>query len=309
MILVNVSFGILAMLPQGWLFMLLIILIESLILSKVLQFRWVSWPIYLRVLVSNAVSGLVGFFASLKLNGGWWLVIWFPWVSDNEVRDGDLTQLWLVYSIAFLLTLLIEIPINKWFLKKYPTRQTIKATLVANVASYVLGTLILYSYSFGLIRPLESEDAYPINNNFRRFTELLNESKEDLIKNLKEDYKITEVESEVRNKDSVRLSFNTNPVESFNLFITNDTLRYFVFAHYNARNMELTNSLSKQFAFDSLSSLQGEILENYPNEHRSAVSLFKDKKNSLGYLVVDYKEDSGRYATMVVWKLKNRTTK
>jgi len=154
MILVNVSFGIYAFFPQGWIFMAFIILIESIIVSRQLTQNWRDLSIYGRVTISNVVSGIVGILASLKLNGGWWLVVWFPWVSDNEVRLDNKNQIYgllILYGLAFLLTLLIELPLNRFLLKKYPARLTIKTSLIANLVSYAIGTVVLYSYSFGLI--------------------------------------------------------------------------------------------------------------------------------------------------------------
>lgn len=153
MIFGNVSFGIFAFMPQGWIFMAFIILIESLIISRQLTQDWKDLAIYGRVTISNVVSGVVGILASLKLNGGWWLVVWFPWVSDNEVRldnPNDIQGLLILYGLAFILTLLIELPLNKFLFKKYPTRLTLKSSLIANIASYLIGTIVLYSYS-GLI--------------------------------------------------------------------------------------------------------------------------------------------------------------
>ena len=154
MIFGNVSFGIFAFMPQGWIFMVFIILIESVIISRQLTKNWGDLAIYGRVTISNVVSGVVGILASLKLNGGWWLVVWFPWVSDNEVRldnKNDIYGLLILYGLAFLLTLLIELPLNRFLFKKYPTRLTIKSSLIANLVSYAIGTVVLYSYSFGLI--------------------------------------------------------------------------------------------------------------------------------------------------------------
>jgi len=83
MIILNVSFGIYAFLPQGWIFMIAIILIECLILSNLLAKNWVDLAVFTTVTIANVCSGIVGFAGSMALNGGWWLVVWFPWVSEN----------------------------------------------------------------------------------------------------------------------------------------------------------------------------------------------------------------------------------
>lgn len=155
MTLLNVSFGILAFLPQGWLFMAFIILIESLLLSKFLSHKWFKKRIYGIVTFSNVVSGVIGIIISLILNGGWWLVVWFPWVSNNEVfyfSDNSSEVLkWLAvyYLCAFILTIILETITNWLFLKKqYKTEKILKATLLVNIISYAIGSIVLYSYSF-----------------------------------------------------------------------------------------------------------------------------------------------------------------
>ncbi len=150
MILLNVSFGIYAFLPQGWIFMIVIILIESLGLSYLLKRDWKNIKIYKAVVVSNLVSGIIGIIGSMKLNGGWWLVVWFPWVSDNEVNGNDgIKALAIFYFVAFVLTIIIEGVINYLMLKKdYSKRNIITRTVIVNIISYTIGTLAMYSYSF-----------------------------------------------------------------------------------------------------------------------------------------------------------------
>lgn len=155
MTLLNVSFGIFAFLPQGWLFMAFVILIECLFLSKFLNHKWLDKRIYCVIAASNVISGLVGIVVSMILNGGWWLVIWFPWVSNKEVFDFSdnstevLRWLTIYYLCAFILTILLETITNWLFLKKqYETKKIIKTTLLVNIISYIIGSIVLYSYSF-----------------------------------------------------------------------------------------------------------------------------------------------------------------
>lgn len=152
MIPFNVSFGIFAFLPQGWLFMLFVIFIEGSLLSKSLTGSWKQKKFYRVSLVTNVVSGIAGFLLSMALNGGWWLVIWIPWVSRNEVniftRTG-LINLVIYYTLAFVLTIVIETVINLLLLKKqYNSIRIIKTTLAVNLISYLIGSIVLYSYSF-----------------------------------------------------------------------------------------------------------------------------------------------------------------
>lgn len=152
MIQLNVSFGIFAFLPQGWIFMICVILMECLLLSKFLESKWKVSQIYKTVTVSNIISGIAGIIISLKLNGGWWLVVWFPWVSNNEVNLNNRESLeWIIvfYVGAFVLSILIESLINWLFLRKiYHTKSILLSTLWINMISYIIGSIVLYSYSF-----------------------------------------------------------------------------------------------------------------------------------------------------------------
>ena len=152
MIPLNVSFGILAFLPMGWLFMAFIILGEAFLMSLYLIRKPLNKKISLSATVANAVSGAVGIITSLELNGGWWLVVWFPWVSDNEVdihNQEELLALVLYYVIALILSVLIELLVNHLMLRKlYPFRKTLIATLIANAFSYVLGAVLIWLLCF-----------------------------------------------------------------------------------------------------------------------------------------------------------------
>ena len=147
MIPLNVSFGIYAFLPMGWLFMAFVILGEGFLMSWYLTGKKFEKKTYLTAALSNIVSGAVGIITTLELNGGWWLVVWFPWVSKHEVDIHDpqsLRTLVLFYFVALILSVLIELLINHLMLqKRYPFRKTLHATLIANAFSYVLGAVLI----------------------------------------------------------------------------------------------------------------------------------------------------------------------
>ena len=147
MLPLNVSFGIFAFLPMGWLFMAFIILGEAFLMSWYLIGKKFDKKIYLTATVSNIISGAVGIITTLELNGGWWLVVWFPWVSKHEVDIHDpqgLSGLIVYYAVALVLSVLIELLVNHLMLRKrYPFRKTLHATLTANAFSYVLGAVLI----------------------------------------------------------------------------------------------------------------------------------------------------------------------
>ena len=152
MIPLNVSFGIFAFLPMGWLFMAFIILGEGFLMSRYLIRKKFDKKIYLTATVSNIVSGVIGIITTLELNGGWWLVVWFPWVSKHEVDIHDpqsLGALVLYYVSALILSVLIELLVNHLMLRKrYPFKKTLHATLIANAFSYVLGAVLIVLLCF-----------------------------------------------------------------------------------------------------------------------------------------------------------------
>ena len=147
MLPLNVSFGIYAFLPMGWLFMAFVMLGEGFLMSWHLIRKKFNKRIYLTAALSNIVSGAVGIITSLALNGGWWLVVWFPWVSKHEVDIRDpqsLLVLVLFYVVALILSVLIELLVNHLMLqKRYPFKKTLHATLIANAFSYILGAVLI----------------------------------------------------------------------------------------------------------------------------------------------------------------------
>jgi hypothetical protein len=155
-LLANVSFGILAFMPLGWLFMAAIIVLESIVLSRLHDGRWWHTKTALTAAAANVASGVIGLGLSLWLNGGWWLVVWMPWVSDNEVNwasRASLLKLTIYYLVAFVLSVVIEALIEQLLLRKRsPWARIWRFCLLANVLSYLLGSIAMYSWSFGLWR-------------------------------------------------------------------------------------------------------------------------------------------------------------
>ena len=151
-LLLNVSFGILILMPQGWMIMILIMMQESIITSELLCKRILEGRITATVVLANIISGLFGIIITLILNGGWWLVVWFPWVSSHEIDfslPNALTGFIIYYIVAFVLSVFIELLINYSMLGKiYPAKKIFRTTLLANLASYLFGSIIIYSLGF-----------------------------------------------------------------------------------------------------------------------------------------------------------------
>jgi hypothetical protein len=152
--LLNVSFGIYAFLPLGWMFMAFIILLECWMNSELLLDELFNKKIWVSTTITNIISGLIGIGLSMILNGGWWLVVWMPWVSKNEIdlsNPKELMAISIYYGIAFILTVLIEFNLNFLFLKSvYTKKKILRTTILSNVMSYIFGSFIMYIYSFYL---------------------------------------------------------------------------------------------------------------------------------------------------------------
>ena len=127
-------------------------MLTNAIQSKFLEKKWIDKKLYKVAILSNLVSGITGIAISMMLNGGWWLVVWFPWVSDHEVdihNRKSLEWITLFYVCAFVLSIIIETLIN-WLLlrKKYSPKKIFVSTFWVNVISYLIGSVALYTYSF-----------------------------------------------------------------------------------------------------------------------------------------------------------------
>ena len=151
--LLNVSFGFFVFTPYGLIFIAFVIIMEGLYFSKKLDKTWTEEKIFYSVFKSNFISGLLGIIISMKLNGGWKLVVWFPWVSGKETDFSTYSGRFDIISLyigAFILTIIMEGFTNWIFLRKlYETKKILKLTLIANIISYAIGSLVLYSFSFG----------------------------------------------------------------------------------------------------------------------------------------------------------------
>jgi len=133
--------------PQGWIFMILIILLETVVMSKVMTGKRFNQRICATAFVSNIVSGIAGIITSMNINGGWWLVVWFPWVTSHEVNVKNGYQLLGIityFLVALIASVLIEWGVNHLMLRKhYKPKSILKGTLMANAVSYSLSILIL----------------------------------------------------------------------------------------------------------------------------------------------------------------------
>lgn len=151
----SASFGKYATMPMGWIFMVCIIIFEAVLMSKILKPRKFDFGIMFSSAISNVASGAIGAAVSKAINDGWMLIIWFPWVSQLEVDTTNTNSLFefaLYLAAAFIGTVFIEVIINSILLRRnYYFKTVMRATIITNVISYIIGCLIIYSYSFSFI--------------------------------------------------------------------------------------------------------------------------------------------------------------
>ncbi|MFP4697871.1 MAG: hypothetical protein ACLFMO_04100 [Eubacteriales bacterium] len=130
---------------------LVVLVLESFLMSKYIEKKRFNKKITLTTVISNIISGIIGVFLSLAYNGGWWLVCWFPWVSRNEVRFEDTSNFIIYFIVALILSIVIELVVNMIVLcKKYRVTQIAKGTLLANIISNGIVITVMYIISFSL---------------------------------------------------------------------------------------------------------------------------------------------------------------
>ncbi len=113
-------------------------LLEATIFARRLDGRSCSLRCLAAAVAANAVSGVAGVMLSLAANGGWWLVVWVPWVSANEVGAGQLPELVAYLIAAFALSVLLEWPVVALCVRGAGAARVLRTTLFANAVSTVL---------------------------------------------------------------------------------------------------------------------------------------------------------------------------
>lgn len=153
MLLYTASFGKYASHPLGWFVILLVIIAEGIIMSQFLENKKFEPRIMFPCCVSNIVSAIAGAMLSKVVNNGWMLVIWFPWVSSVDI-DINISGSFLTFITtlvgAFIVTVIIEVILNRMMIKSRRFKRVMSATVLANVISYVVACFFLYVYSFNL---------------------------------------------------------------------------------------------------------------------------------------------------------------
>jgi hypothetical protein len=145
LMLANVSFGILAFHPIGWSLMLAVIAVEAVMLRRFSGADAATSRMFLVSAVANGVSGAVGLAVSLWLNGGWWLVVWVPWVTANEVVRSQWPELAVYMAIAFALSVAIETAVTKAMLPNISPGRVAAVVATMNLMTSLLLMAVFWS--------------------------------------------------------------------------------------------------------------------------------------------------------------------
>ncbi len=136
--LANVSFGIMVFHPIGWILMGLVIVIEALLLRRRLGGEPWRHNFLAISAIANAASGLLGLLLSLTLTSGWWLVLWIPWVTANEVSRRQLGEFLPFLALTFAASVVVEWAVVVKLLPAQAAARILRVELMANLASSVL---------------------------------------------------------------------------------------------------------------------------------------------------------------------------
>jgi hypothetical protein len=126
----------------GWIFLVFVILLEGMILSKRLFAQALEKRCLAAALVSNLVTTVAGYLVFDEEKRGGHV---FSWIPVDEYRGSILIfQTLFLFLACFLMSVLLEAVVNSLLLKEHkPWRQVARATLRANIITYVAAALVL----------------------------------------------------------------------------------------------------------------------------------------------------------------------
>jgi len=151
MILFDVAVGIYLPYLWGWVFLFVVIVTESVVLSWFLDRLWYNRRIYLIVFYSNIITTIIGYLLfnqndpfskthnlGILISG---IPIYVHW------WDVDETNIIKVLSFTFLITIVVESIFNMFFLRKFRFYERVfYGTLLANFITYVFISFVMFSY-------------------------------------------------------------------------------------------------------------------------------------------------------------------
>lgn len=135
----------------GWIFLIVVVLIESILLSIILNKTLFNKKTTTIVMCSNLTTTLIGFFIfNSEYNGGY-LLSWIP-VNEyqGELRPKETIELLL---FSFVLTIAIELTINYLVLKKkHSPFRVIIGTVIINIVTYCIAAIVFIYFANELLK-------------------------------------------------------------------------------------------------------------------------------------------------------------
>lgn len=125
-------------------------MLESCLCSFGLEKRYFNKKILGIVFLSNILGYFLEYLLSKWLNGGHILLVWIPWV--RIIGSEDLLNYLISFPLVLITTLLIEISINCFFLKRYfKSKSIVKVTFWANLVSTLILIIVFNCFLFHFI--------------------------------------------------------------------------------------------------------------------------------------------------------------
>jgi hypothetical protein len=158
LVLLNVIAGIYLPNFWAWIFLLFVLVAETLTLSFYLRKVKFDKRIFTSVILSNSITTLIGYILLDENHYGGYLLNWVPiykhsWALETESGEAILwAQTALFIFACFIVTTIIETISNFTTLRReYKTKAICKGTLMINAITYLIGTLIILCYGFIII--------------------------------------------------------------------------------------------------------------------------------------------------------------
>lgn len=136
----------------GWIFLIVVVLIESILLSIILNKTLFNKKTTAIVTCSNLATTLIGFFIFNSEHNGGYLLSWIPVNKyHGELRPKETVELLL---FSFALTIVMELIMNYFLLKKkHSPLRIIIGTIIINVATYSIAAIAFIYFANELLKP------------------------------------------------------------------------------------------------------------------------------------------------------------
>ncbi len=145
MILLDVIVGYYMPHLYGWIFLMIVLLIESIILSKFLAGNWYNKSIAISVIISNIITTIIGYVIFDRDHTGGYLLNWVPIYDDHGSIIFYTAS--AIFITSFIVSAIVETSYNLFALRKrYLKTQLIGGTILVNFTTYALAGLIFWLY-------------------------------------------------------------------------------------------------------------------------------------------------------------------